>query len=379
MAEPIRILHVFASLNIGGAESRMMDVYRKLDRNKIQFDFITLTQGEQFFESEIRQLGGKIYRLRNPRETGIITHFKDLISVMKSCSYQAVHAHTSYHCGFVSFAAAIAGIKIRVSHARTTGTIQKGIGSHLNIILGKFLISLFSNKKLCISRDAGVFLYGEKALKNTKAIILPNAINLDEYESLDYYDENIELQVKDSYIIGHIGRFSEMKNHNFLISVFEQLAKNSEKYKLILIGDGVLKSKIQVLVNNKNLNNKVIFTGNRRDIPYLLSKIDVLVLPSIYEGLGGVVIEAQAAGVPCVISNALPKEIDLGLNLVSRVALNDSLNKWACEISSKIGKKLYNRKLIRTHFEKANYTVEKEIGFLLKEVYCEKNGGIYDS
>lgn len=369
MSRPTRILQVFASLNIGGAECRMMDVYRKLNKDKIQFDFVTLSQGQQFFEPEIKKLGGKVYKVKNPRENGIIEHFKELITVMKSDDYHAVHAHTSYHCGFVSLAAAIVGIKHRVSHARTTGTIQRGLGTNLNIKIGKLLVSFFSNKKLCISRDAGIFLYGKKALSNEKAIVLPNAINIDEYENIEQFDESIELSVKNSYVIGHIGRFSEMKNHKFLINVFDHLTKDCEEYKLILIGDGILKAEIEAMVDNKNLRSKVIFTGNRRDIPYLLSKIDVLVIPSTYEGLGGVVIEAQAAGVPCVVSTALPYETDMKLNLIDRISLDEPIERWVKAIQNSSNRRIYDRELIRRKFIESNYTVEQEVDFLLSRIY----------
>lgn len=369
MTEPIRILQVFASLNIGGAECRMMDVYRNLDKEKVQFDFVTLTDGDQFFESEIKQLGGNVFKLKNPRETGIMKHIKDLIRVMKSHEYQAVHAHTSYHCGIVSLAALIVGIKYRVSHARTTGTIQKGIVSQINIIFGKFLIHFFSNKKLSISRDAGIFLYGEKAINIKKVNILPNAINLDEYEKIDAFDKYIESKVNGFQVIGHIGRFSEMKNHKFLIEIFKELTEEKDKYKMILIGDGVLKSDIEARISSKQLTEDVILTGNRRDIPYLLSMIDVLVMPSIYEGLGGVVIEAQAAGVPCVVSNVLPKEIDLQLNLIQRVKLDAPIQDWVNAIKEAQFKRINDREIIRKKFIEKKYTVEQEVDYLLSNIY----------
>lgn len=373
MSKTVRVLQVFASLNIGGAECRMMDIYRNLDRTKIQFDFITMTDENQFFEPEIKELGGYIFRVDNPRRTFIIKHIKDLVKIMKTHNYQAVHSHTSYHCGIVSLAARIAGIKYRVAHARTTGSIQKGKIDRLNIQLGRTLVNFFSNKRLCISKDAGEFLYGKRAMRENEIIILPNAIDLSPYENFYGFDKGIEFRIKDHQVIGHIGRFYEMKNHKFLIDIFEKLIENGGKYKLILIGDGLLKDEIEGIVLKKQLVEDVIFTGNRRDIPYLLSLMDVLIMPSFYEGLGGAVIEAQAAGIPCVISSNLPNEIDLGLGLIKRVSLNKSLETWINEVGNVVGHKIFDRERISEVFNEKNYTVEKAIEYLINNIYMIEN------
>ena len=369
MDKPLRVLQIFASLNVGGAECRMMDVYRKIDKKKVQFDFVTLTDGEQFFESEIKSLGGSIYKIGDPRKKGIFSNIKSLIAVMKINKYIAVHAHTSYHCGVVSLAAKIAGINIRVSHSRTTDTIQTGLFSRLNIQLGKVLIRLFSTDKLCISRKSGEFLFGKRAVKNKEALVLPNAINLNEYENINVQDINLTEMVSDSLIIGHIGRFSPEKNHQLLIDIYQEFNRIKNKSKLVLVGEGVCEAKIKKTVIEKKLTESVIFTGLRRDVPFLLSIFDVLVIPSIHEGLGGIVIEAQAAGIPCVVSEALPEEIDLGLGLIKRISLNASLQEWVDEIDQSIGLKIDNRNLIRKKFREKRYTVEQEILTLLKEVY----------
>lgn len=369
MSEPIKVLQVFASLNVGGAECRMMDVYRNLDKEKIQFDFITMSNGCQFFEKEIKALGGKIYNIGNPRESGIISNIKALITIMKMNDYSAVHAHTSYHCGIVSLAAKIAGIEIRISHARTTGTIQKGLLTKLNVSLGKLLMKLFTTDRLCISKDAGVYLFGEKAVMTGQVVVLPNAINLKEYEDVDSSDQELKEKLIGNVVIGHIGRFSIMKNQKFLVDIFEKLKGNKNQCKLVLVGEGPLKEEIKKEVYEKNLSDSVVLTGQRRDVPFLLSQIDVLVMPSIYEGLGGVVIEAQAAGVPCVVSEVLPDEIDLGLGIIKRVSLNAPIQEWINAILSSLNLRINDRALIRKKFEDKKYTIEQEVNYLLTNIY----------
>ena len=370
MSKPLRVLQVFASLNVGGAECRMMDVYRNLDKEKVQFDFITMSDEEQFFEKEIKSLGGEIYKIGNPRERGVFSNTKSLITIMKMKDYVAVHAHTSYHCGIVSLAAKIAGIDIRVAHARTTGTIQKGLLTKLNMLLGKFLINFFATERLCISKISGDFLFGKNAVISGQATVIPNAINLKEYENVSSFDKDLNECLVDNIVIGHIGRFSEMKNHKFLVEIYKQLKGNYQQFKLVLVGDGLLKGEIEKKIHDENLSDSVIFTGQRRDIPYLLSLFDVLVIPSIYEGLGGVVIEAQAAGIPCVVSDVLPDEIDIGLDIIKRVSLEAPIQEWINAIQNSRHLKIKDRVLITQKFEDKKYTIEQEINYLLSKIYC---------
>ena len=171
---PMKVLQVFSSLNMGGAESRMMDVYRHLDTSKIQFDFVTLSDEKQFYEDEIESLGGSIHKLRSPREVGVYQHIKELRECIRNNAYSAVHAHTSYHCGIVMLASWLEHVPVRIAHARTTGSKSISKAKRLSIVLGRCLIRLFSTYRLAISKKAGEFVFGKgenpvyPAPKNTR-------------------------------------------------------------------------------------------------------------------------------------------------------------------------------------------------------------------
>ena len=323
----VRVLQVFGSLNMGGAECRMMDVYRNIDKSDVQFDFVTLTCDKQYFEDEIIQLEGNIIRIRSPREIGILKHISQLRKCMRDGKYTAVHAHTSYHCGMVMLAAFLEHIPVRIAHARTNGSKSQSKSQLISLLLGRVLINLFATKKLAISKSAGRYVFGNNAFE-----VLPNAIDTYKYQIEDIQEINNlknELLIKDSdFVIGQIGRFDPMKNHSFTLKWFHEFIKSVPNSKLILIGDGPLKKEMMELSDSLGVSDRVIFTGIRDDVYKILHIMNVLFFPSQFEGLGGVAIEAQAAGVPVVESDAIPDETDLCLGLVKRVSLNDSFSKW---------------------------------------------------
>ncbi len=357
------ILHVFGNMNCGGAENRIMDLYRYIDRSEIQFDFLVLFQGEHYFDEEIKRLGGKIFSVRHPRES-ILGHIFDVYKVMKNEGpFQAVHSHTSYHSGLVLLIAKFAGIKNRIAHARTTSTKDvRSIRKRMLLFLGRFLIFLSYTKLVAISKTAAEFLFGEKSIKNEKVIIVPNSINLDSYKMVR--DEEIS-QIKNQFnissnklVIGHVGRFSFMKNHKFIIDVANSLKEMKIDFVVILVGDGELKNEIENKVKESSLEENIIFLGIRDDVPTLMNVFDVLIMPSLFEGLGGVVIEAQAAGTPSIVADTLPSEVDLGLEIVEFLSLDEPSEVWGqklIEASSKT--KLESARIIAA-FNKKRFTLE---------------------
>jgi len=367
MTNPLHILQVFASLNMGGAECRMMDVYRNADRTEIQFDFVTLTPEKQYFEDEIQNLGGKVYKLKSPREIGFIKHINEIRSCIKRNNYDVVHAHTSYHCGIVMLAAWLEHVPVRISHARTTGSQSKSKGKTVLLVLGRVLINLFATKKLAISNAAGRYVFG-----NHKYEVLPNAIDIDKYQGVDKAEidtlrSELGLNISD-FVIGQIGRFDPMKNHEFTVKWFKQFLEVEHRAKIIFIGDGQLREGINELVASMDISNRVIFTGARNDVYKMIHLLDVLFFPSIFEGLGGVAIEAQAVGIPVVESNTVPIETDMGLGLVQRIALNAGLSDWTNAVlkSKELSRPSY--KQINVMFKKNKYILSSTIN-RLTELY----------
>lgn len=353
----LKVLQIFGSLNMGGAESRMIDIYRNLDRDICDFDFLTMLKDDnQYYEAEIEKLGGNIIKIDSPRKSGIFKHIISLYKIIKRGKYNAVHAHTSYHCGIVAMAAFFAGAKIRISHSRTTGSKQKSKFKRLFLSLGRSLVNIFSTHKFAISKDAGKFLFGK-----SKFQVIPNAIDVDKYidvsnEEILSLKEEFKLS-KDNFVVGQIGRFDPMKNHEFTIKWFAEFLKVKPNAILMLVGDGPLRQEIYKQCRTLEIEDKVIFTGVRGDVPKLIHVFDVMIFPSIFEGLGGVVLEAQAAGVPSVVSDNIPRETDLGLDMVNSCSLSASFDEWNDSVFNSLSKtKLKNQNIIEA-FNQKGYSI----------------------
>ncbi len=333
----MRILQVFGHLNFCGAESRMMDIYRNINRDEIIFDFLSQTKEKGDFEPEINALGGKIIKITPPRECGIFKHIKELREVFRKGNYNAVHAHTLHQCGIIALAAYLEKVPIRIAHARNSDSSHKGLKNDLQINFGKFLIKLFATDRIAVSDVAGKFLFGKSSFK-----VIPNSIDVSKYQSIS--DEEIK-KVREEFnlspdtkVIGHIGRFEPMKNHRFIIEWFDDFHGNVNNskgdYKLMLIGEGSLLDEIKDLVKSKGLEDSVIFTGKRPDVPILLKIFDILILPSLFEGLPGVVLEAQASGLHSVVADTVTKEADMDLGLVDYLPLQTTA--WSDLVYQKI-------------------------------------------
>lgn len=316
----IRVLQVFASLNMGGAESRMMDVYRNIDRSAYAFDFLTMQLGAQYYEEEIKRLGGKVIKIAPPRDDGPFKNLRNMERIMREGNYDAVHAHTSYHCGTVMLAAKRAGIPVRISHSRTTGSKHSGLASKALLKTGKLLIKRYATDRLAISEEAGSYLFG-----SSDFTVLPNAIDLKKYENVDARPADglrTEFSLTDAMpVIGQVGRFDSMKNHGFTLKLFSEYLKSHPSAKLVLIGDGPLRPEREADAESLGIRDRVVFTGVRGDVPIWMNLFDLLLVPSVFEGLGGVILEAQAAGTPVIKSDSFTDAADLHIGLVKKCAL----------------------------------------------------------
>lgn len=362
------IVQVFGSLDAGGAESRMMDVFRAIDRKKYNFVFISLdTKDNQFYETEIRSLGGRIIKIASPRDVGICRHLSEMLHVFRTLrakGVNVVHSHTSYHSGLVLTVARIAGIKVRIAHARTTSSVNtNSVGQRGMIALGKNLIKLNATMMLALNNETALALYGHK-VDGKHIRTLPNAINLELYHSpsvacdLDDLPKNIP-------VIGHIGRFQPMKNHKFLIEFFYEFNKIHNESVLVMVGDGPLRAEIEKYVRQLDMQNNVRFLGLRKDVPNILKRIDLFVFPSIFEGLGGSVVEAQATGIPCLVSDTLPRTVDMGLGLVNFLSLKSPMSSWLSSAQKAIQKDRLDFQTIYKAFDNRGFTLESEIKQLI--------------
>ena len=329
-----RVLCILSCMNAGGAETFLMKIYRQLDRTKYQMDFCVNIFEEGFYDKEIIKMGGRIFHI--PSKSDNLKEFKrQLTTIIKEDHYESVLRITSNTMGFLDLKVAKkAGAKVCAARSSNSND-PAGIKAKVAHRLGRILYGKYVDVKIAPSDLAAIYTFGEQSYKNGEVIILHNALDLDVYKFEPEERKRIrsEFGVKESEILcGHVGRFSPQKNHDFLIDIFSELCKERSNYKLLLVGNGELEEKIREKCSDKGLQDKVIFAGVRSDIPAILSAMDVFVFPSLYEGMPNTVIEAQATGLPCVISDTITKEADV-TGLVKYVSLSD-MKCWISTIKN---------------------------------------------
>lgn len=325
MNMPVRVLHIVTYMGCGGLETMLMNYYRNIDRSKVQFDFLTHRDFEAYYDAEIKSLGGKIFHLPklNPFSND---YFNKLNQFFKEhTEYKIVHSHLDCMAGIPLKYAKMNGVPVRIAHSHNSNQVKDS--KYLLKLLYKRNITKYATQLFACSHDAGNWMFGTDEFS-----VLNNAIDAQKYVC------NTEIGLKmrnafgirdDELVVGHIGRFCEQKNHSFLIDIFSELVKINQNSKLLLVGEGELQDNIRNKVNKLGLSDKVIFAGLRDDVPQVLQAIDVFVLPSLFEGLGIVNIEAQAAGVHCLISDKVPIECKKTKDLVVQLSLESGAKYWA--------------------------------------------------
>lgn len=336
--KPHRILQVFSTVNKGGAESRVMDIYRELDRSEVQFDFIVMTPDpeRQFFYHEIVSLGGKVHEIKSWRVLGIRGYFKQWKKVLTENDYQIVHSHVGLDSGLIMYLAWLNHIPKRITHARDSGIYDLSKIRIFYLSVMRILIKIFSTDKIYCSKEAAVHVFGKGELRRKRIYFLPNAINIKLYSTLNE-KKIVEIKrelglYKYDIVVGTVGNAKTVKNHIFLVKVFHKILTFSSKSVLLIVGNDKQDVEVKKYIEKNHLENHVIFTGIRTDIPDILQVFDVFVLPSLSEGAPGSVIEAQASNLPCVLSDTITRDIDVGTGLLKYLSLNLPIEKWSEEI-----------------------------------------------
>ncbi|MCL7746065.1 glycosyltransferase family 1 protein [Halalkalibacter alkaliphilus] len=330
MGDPIRVLHVVVNMNRGGAETLLMNLYRNVDRSTVQFDFLTCKEG--VFDDEIRSMGGKVYQIPYITEKGHFGYIKELEQFFsKHSQYKIVHSHMDKMSGFVLRAANKNKIPVRIAHSHNTSSEGSLPAKMYKWYAGKHILQNATHFLAC-SEAAAKWLYQGKT-KDVK--ILQNGIECEKFMFSKEVRKEIrtELEFDDEFIIGHVGRFNHQKNHVFLLDVFADVCREIPNAKLVLVGDGPLREEIEAKVKTLHLEEKVHFLGVRSDINRLLQGFDAFVFPSLHEGLPVTLIEAQGAGLPCIVSDQITNEVDMGMNLVQYCSL-DGRKRWVEQIKN---------------------------------------------
>lgn len=355
--QPIRIAQIIGKWVGGGVEAVVMNYYRHIDRNKIQFDFICDEDSTDIPYGEIKKLGGKVILI--PPYQKVFKYHKELKRVLKEGNYRIVHSHINTLSVFSLFAAKRADVPIRIAHSHSTTNKKEKKKNLLKQLLRPFS-KVFATDYMCCSELSGRWLFGNKTYNKGKVYLLNNAIDLTKFK----YDEKVrilkrkELGIKDNtLVIGHIGRFVAQKNHRFLIDIFNEIYKKNKNSLLLLAGQGPLMDEMKEKVNSLGINKNVMFLGQRNDVNELYQAFDVFLLPSLYEGLPVVGIEAQATGNLCYFSDDMTKETKI-LDSTVFMSLTNTAEEWADRLLENV--KSFKKHDTTDEVSKYGFNIEEE-------------------
>ena len=349
MSKVIRILHVLGGTGLGGAESRIMDLYRQMDREEIQFDFLVHSSAvkragddasgrePQFYDEEIRSMGGLIYVLPKFKVYNYFAYFNAVRAFFADHhEYRVVQGHMTSTASIYLPIAKRAGVPITVAHSRSAG-VGKGLKAVATRILRK---NLYRRTDYCFacSEAAGIDAFGEAWVNAGNVKVIYNAIDVGKFvyrpEVRDVMRKRLEIE--DKLVLGHVGRFYYPKNHPYLIEVFAAVYAVRKDAVLLLIGDGDDREKIEQRCEELGVRDRVLFMGNQRNPEDYYQAFDFFLLPSFYEGLPGVLVEAQAAGLKCLVSDTVTKEAQ-ATDLVTYMSIDGPAETWAEELLSQTG------------------------------------------
>lgn len=320
-------------MNRGGIESYMMNYYRNFDREKIQIDFAVHDAGGfGYYDEEIKRLGGRIYVLPQ-KSKHPFTYASCLKKLFKQNNYKIIHTHMDAMGMWVLKIAKECGIPVRIAHSHNTQHLTTNPIKLFLLERARKNINLYATHRMACSGVAGKWLFGDAPFQ-----IIRNAIDIDkfQYDTVMRKEKRKEWNIQeDEYLIGHVGRFDTQKNHSFLIDVFYKIHQQNSKVKLMLVGEGRLFDNIRLKVQRMGLDKSVIFTGSRDDANKLYNAFDLFVLPSLFEGLGIVAIEAEVNGCRTFLSDKIPADAKIADN-VDFIPLD--IDTWAKAIIKKIDK-----------------------------------------
>lgn len=354
------ILHVLGGFNYGGAETFVINLYRNIDREKIQFDVLIRDSFNPQIE-EFEKLGGKVYKIAQfPKQI-----IKNIVQCKrffkeKACKYDAIHIHANALIYiFPILYARKYNCKNIILHSHNTKSKSVSFLHEINRIWLKKV-------DICLACgiDAGKWMFGERPFQ-----VINNGIDAERYCFQYIVSKNKRQELgfaEDDFVIGHVGRFAAQKNHKFLIDIFECVHKLDPKAKLLLIGNGELKSEVEKLLKDKGLLQETVFLSNRTDVPELLQAMDVFLFPSLYEGLSIALIEAQATGLPCLISNTIDPRSAI-CEQVKILSLEQSAEEWAQELENQ-KKIVENRARAILDIDKSGYNI-KNTARMMEKIY----------
>lgn len=363
-----RLLCIVGNMDAGGAETFLMKIYRNMDRTKYQMDFCVAKEEKGFYEDEIQGLGGRIYRI-TPKSKGIIKNFSDIKKLVKENEYKYVLRISQHSLSALElFAAKLGGAKKVIFRSSNTNTGGSKINQLLHYMF-RFLPIIISNVKIAPSTEAAIFMFGKNAVKKKKVIILHNAIPFEKYKFSKEIREQKrkKLGLQENLVIGHVGRLTKQKNHEYLLRIFKKVKEEKKNVVLLLIGKGELENELKNTVKELKIENDVKFLGVRDDVPELMMAMDVFVFPSLYEGLPNTVVEAQATDLKCVISDKITRETNITGKVEFLSIKEEDINAWKNMVLDCTNK--YERKNNYNILKENKYVIEDVVQIFVESIY----------
>lgn len=364
----IRVLHSVSNMDRAGIETMLMNYYRHIDRTKVQFDFLCNKKKIGAYDDEIKKLGGKIYHSHGLNPLKFFKYRNHLIDIFENNpDIKIMHSHNGALAYQSLYAAYKYGLKNRIYHAHAT-TIDFNLKLPLKLLY-KTQLKKVANYYWGCGVDAIRFYFGNKIVDDHNFLVIHNAIEIEKflYNEAKRKELREKYQLKDKFVIGNVARFMKQKNHEFTLDLFKVILLKNPNAVLVLLGDGELQEEMKQRAKKLGIDKSVLFMGNVNNVNEMYQAMDVFILPSLFEGLPVVGIEAQAAGLKCIMSDTITDEVAI-TDYVKFLSLkNDSLETWANEILSNIN---YERKNMSQEIINAGYSIEEE-SKKLQEIYLK--------
>lgn len=349
MNEPIRVLHVFAALDSGGVSNFVMNTYRRIDRDKVQYDFAITGGKKAMFDDEAKAFGARLFYFDEGKSLT-----DNLKGVLKNNDpFDAVHSHVFFYSGLVLRTAKKCGVPVRIAHAHNAHTgesasfVRKAYEATMRqLIRSNATVMMGCSEKACR------YVFGENCMSDSRTMVMPDGIDCERFAFNEEIRKKVrsEYGLEDKFVVGHVGHFNPAKNHEKILSVFAEVTKRREDTALLLVGDGELENDVCAKAEELGLSDKVVFAGAHKDVEKMYQAMDVFLFPSRYEGFGMAMIEAQAGGLACVASDVVPEDTNADGRAVY-LPLDVSDEDWANAVLSAPQRNAVYAEKVRSEFD----------------------------
>jgi|SRR5690625_1710747 len=352
----VRVLNVISSLELGGGvQQLLLNYFKHMNRNQIQFDYIVHGNKIGGLEKEVKKLGSNVYHV-SPKKESFFKNIKEINKVIKEGNYDVVHCHQDLSNFSSLFLAKVNLVPVRISHAHSNFTTKSRLRNIRNSIM-RILNKKFANSFFACSLDSGRWLHGEQWKPNGNNVLLKNAIDIERFS----FNEQLRIEYRrqlgivDKTVLLHVGRFSKEKNHMFMLEILEKVLMKDKNYILMFVGSGDIENEVKNAAKTRKISDHIMFLGARKDVPELMHASDVHLLPSKHEGFGMTAIEAQVSGLFTLVSDKVPLDTRIS-ELIKYLPINTA-SPWNEEI---INIKLGRRHSQANAAEKSGYSISSQ-------------------